>query len=108
MSSLYFICLVCISSDASGALGKDIALSPCCIFRSVGQFPFCLFEDQDCTFGRPVVAEVVDLDVLPGLVARVAAKLVVIGPHIAGIVVVASEWRCCANYGGYFGSLMMD
>ena len=52
--------------------------------------PFvCLFEDRD-TFG-PVVAVVVDLDVLPGLVARVAAELVEIGPHIARVVVVASE-----------------
>ena len=43
------------------------------------------------TLCRPVVAEVVDLDVLPGLVAGVAAELVVIGPHRARVVVVASD-----------------
>ena len=89
---------------ASAALGRDIAL--CCIFRAAGQSqsaslplpPFvCLFEDRD-TF-RPVVAVVVDLDVLPGLVARVAAELVVIGPHSARVVVVASGWRFRASYG---------
>ena len=37
------------------------------------------------------MAVVVDLDVLPGLVARVAAELVVIGPNIARVVVVASD-----------------
>ena len=54
--------------------------------------PFCLFE-VGClaTLGRPVVAEVVDLDVLPGLVAGVAAELVVIGPHRTRVVVVASD-----------------
>ena len=68
--------------------------------------PFCLFEvGRLATLGRPVVAEVVDLDVLPGLVAGVAAELVVIGPHRARIVVVASddEGIFWANYGCYFG-----
>ena len=64
--------------------GKDIA--HCCIFRplSLPIHPFV------CTF-RAVVAVVVDLDVLPGLVARVAAELVIVGPHRAGVVVVAPE-----------------
>ena len=37
------------------------------------------------------MAVVVDLDVLPGLVARVAAELVIVGPHGARVVVVAPE-----------------
>ena len=70
--------------------------------------PFCLFE-VGClaTLGRPVVAEVVDLDVLPGLVAGVAAELVVIGPHRARVVVVASDHEgklFLASYEWYFGN----